>query len=60
MRIDDYLEQVNKSLGSSVIISYQIEFEVKSSSLALIYGEILFKDSSTLEFLELIRETQEG
>ena len=61
MHTEDYLEQVLKVLKTSpVVMSYEIEFDVKSSTLSLIYGEVLFRDGSTLEFLELIRETHGG
>ncbi len=61
MRTEDYLEQVLKILKANpLIVSYDVKFEIKSSTLALLFGEVLFKDGSTLEFLELIRETYRG
>jgi len=44
VRAEDYLEQVLKVLKANpLVISYDINFEIKSSTLALLYGEVLFK-----------------
>ena len=61
MRAGDYLRQVLNTLDSNpIIVSYNLEFDVKSSTLILLHGTILFKDGSTLEFLELVKETDKG
>lgn len=61
MRAGDYLRQVLNTLDSNpIIVSYNVEFDVKSSTLILLHGTILFKDGSTLEFLELVKETDKG
>ena len=57
----EYLNRVLSTLDRNpIIISYDIEVDVKSSTLILLHGNIMFKDGSTLEFLELIRETEKG
>ena len=61
MRAGDYLRQVLNTLDSNpIIVSYNVEFDVKSSTLILLHGTILFKDGSTLEFLELVRKPIKG
>jgi hypothetical protein len=61
VRAGDYLRQVLNTLDSNpIIVSYNVEFDVKSSTLILLHGTILFKDGSTLEFLELVKETDKG
>jgi hypothetical protein len=61
VRARDYLRQVLSTLDSNpIIVSYDVEFDVKSSTLILLHGTILFKDGSTLEFLELVKETDKG
>lgn len=61
MQVREYLNRVLSTLDRNpIIISYDIEVDVKSSTLILLHGNIMFKDGSTLEFLELIRETEKG
>ena len=61
MRAKEYLNKILNTLERNPIItSYDIEVDVKSSTLILLHGSVMFKDGSTLEFLELIRETDRG
>ena len=61
MRAREYLNRVLNTLDRSpIIVSYDIEVDIKSSTLILLHGNIMFKDGSTLEFLELVRETDKG
>ncbi len=53
-------EVLNTLDRNPVIVSYDIDVDVKSSTLILLHESIMFKDGSTLEFLELIRETDRG
>lgn len=61
MRAREYVNCVLNTLSRDpIIVSYDIEVDVKSSTLVLLHGNIMFKDGSTLEFLELVRETDKG
>lgn len=55
-RIEEYFKEVSIAISENpIILSFDVEYEVKSSTLGMIFGSIIFKDSSILEFLELVR-----
>lgn len=56
VQIEEYFKEVFIAVSENpLILSFEIDYEVKSGTLGIIFGNIVFNDNTTLEFLELVR-----
>lgn len=61
MNISDYIAQLESLINSSTIISsYNLTIDRKTSDITFISGKINFRDGTTLDFKEFIEESEDN
>lgn len=58
MSIDDYILQLESTINScSIVASYNLNIDRKTSEIVFISGRIDFRDGSILDFKEFVEDT---
>jgi hypothetical protein len=58
--MQDYFSKVQRKLDASkeLILEQSVQFEVVSGEMGILNGSVVFIDGSSLEFMELVSETE--
>jgi len=61
LNIDDYIAEVKEIIHFySIVASYNLNIDRKTSEIAFISGKIYFRDESILDFKEFVESTELG